>query len=142
MNSFVEDSLLKWNRSVIFRQVMKTCHLRYRILLFSRGYKTCSSLSLFCYAIFCVHSTFAITLKRKKKQVALLLVSCKCLVTVDVLWLFLAVHEKGLQCVIVVFPDHTHFLFVPLELLLLMKKTLVSMSMRCSCILIQNTCHD
>ena len=29
---------------------------------------------------------------------------------VSVLWLFLTVLWVGLQCVIVVFPDHTHFL--------------------------------
>ena len=32
------------------------------------------------------------------------------LVTVSVLWLFLTVPWVGLQCVIVVYPDHTHFL--------------------------------
>ena len=30
--------------------------------------------------------------------------------TVSVLWLFLMVPWVGLQCVIVVFPDHTHLL--------------------------------
>ena len=40
--------------------------------------------------------------------VALLLLSYKCVVAVDVLWLFLAVPWVGLQYVIVVFPDHTH----------------------------------
>ena len=34
-----------------------------------------------------------------------------CLVIVIVRWLFLAVPWVGLQCVIVVFPDHTHLLF-------------------------------
>ena len=33
----------------------------------------------------------------------------RCLVTFEVLWLFLTVLWVGLQCVIVVFPDHTHF---------------------------------
>ena len=37
--------------------------------------------SLFCYALLCVHSSFAIILKRKRKQVALLLLSYRCLVT-------------------------------------------------------------
>ena len=32
-------------------------------------------LSLFCYALLCVHSSFAIILKRKRKLVALLLLS-------------------------------------------------------------------
>ena len=43
--------------------------------------------------------------------VALLLLSCKCLVAVYVLWFFLTVPCVGLQCVIVVFPDHTHLHF-------------------------------
>ena len=68
-------------------------------------------LSLFCYALLCVHSNFAIILKRKKKLVALLLLSWGCIVTKNVLWLFLKVPLVGLQCVIVVFPDHTHLLF-------------------------------
>ena len=33
--------------------------------------------------------------------------------TVDVLWLFLKVLWVYLQCVMVVFPDHTHLLFEP-----------------------------
>ena len=32
--------------------------------------------------------------------------------TVNVLWLFLTVAWVGLRCVIVVFSDHTHLLFV------------------------------
>ena len=67
-------------------------------------------LSLFFYALLCVHSSFAIILKRKRKLVALLLLSYSCIVTVYVLWLSLMVPLVGLRCVIVVFPDHTHFL--------------------------------
>ena len=69
-------------------------------------------LSLFCYVLLCVHFSFAIILKRKRKlvHVALLLLSYRCIVTVNVLWLFLTVPWVGLQCVIVVFPDHTHLL--------------------------------
>ena len=44
--------------------------------------------------------------------VALLLLSYACLVTINVLWLFIMVTWVGLQCVIVVFPDHTHLLLV------------------------------
>ena len=69
-------------------------------------------LSLFCYALLCAHSSFAIILKRKRKLVALLLLSYRCIVTINVLWLFLMVPCVGIQCVIVVFPDHTHFLQV------------------------------
>ena len=69
-------------------------------------------LSLFCYALLCVHSSFAIILKRKRKPVALLFLSYRRIVTINVLWLFLMVLWVGLQCVIVVFPDHTHFLLL------------------------------
>ena len=68
-------------------------------------------LSLFWYALLCVFSSFAIILKRKRELVALLLLSYGCLPTVNVLWLFLTVLWVSLQCVIVVFPDHTHLLF-------------------------------
>ena len=67
-------------------------------------------LSLFCYALLCVHSSFAIILKTKRKLIALLLLSYRCIVTINGLWLFLAVPWVGLQYVIVVFPDHTHLL--------------------------------
>ena len=36
--------------------------------------------------------------------------------TVSVLWFFLMGTWVGLQCVIIVFPDHTHSLFAPLTL--------------------------
>ena len=48
-------------------------------------------LSLFCYALLCVHSSFAIILKRKMKLVALLLLSYISIVIINVLWLFLMV---------------------------------------------------
>ena len=67
-------------------------------------------LSFFCYALVCVHSSFAIILKRKRKLVALLLLSYRCVVIVNVLWLFLTVSWVGPQCVNVVFPDHTDLL--------------------------------
>ena len=68
-------------------------------------------LSLFCYTLLCVHSRFAIILKRKRKLVALLLLSYRCIVTINVLWHCLALPWVGLQCEIVVFSDHTHLLF-------------------------------
>ena len=71
-------------------------------------------LPLFCYALLCVHSRFAIILNRKRKLVVLLLLSYRCIVTINVLWLFLAEQWVGLQCVIVVFPDHAHLLFAQL----------------------------
>ena len=51
-----------------------------------------------CHALLCVHSSFAIILKRK--LVALLLLSYRCIVTINVLRLFLTVPWVGLQCVI------------------------------------------
>ena len=42
--------------------------------------------------------------------IALLLLSYRCIVTINVLWLFLTAWV-GLQYVSVVFPDHTHLLF-------------------------------
>ena len=45
-------------------------------------------------------------------MVALLLLSFRCLVTVNVLWLFLMVLLAGLQYLIVVFPIHTRLFFV------------------------------
>ena len=60
-------------------------------------------LSLFCYALLCVHSSFVIILKRKRKLVVLLLLPYRCIVTINILWLFLTVPWVSLQCVIVVF---------------------------------------
>ena len=69
-------------------------------------------LSLFCYALLFVHSSFALILKRKRKLVALFLLSNRCIftITIKVLWLFLRVPLVG-QYVIVVFHDHTHLIF-------------------------------
>ena len=79
------------------------------------------SLTLFClpfnfqlqfwYVLPFVCSSFEIILKRKRELVALLLLSYICLVTVNVLLPFFTVPWVGLQCVIVVFPDHTHLRF-------------------------------
>ena len=54
-------------------------------------------------------SSFAIILTRKRELVAHLLSSFLCLV--NVLWLLLTVPWAGMQCVIVVFSDHTHIHF-------------------------------
>ena len=53
---------------------------------------------------------FVIILKRKRNLVTVLLLPYRCNVTVHVMWLFITVPWVGLQCVIVVFPDHTHIL--------------------------------
>ena len=55
-------------------------------------------LSLFCYALLCVHSRFAIILKWKRKLVALLILFYRCIVTINVLWLFLTVPWAGGVC--------------------------------------------
>ena len=68
-------------------------------------------LYLFSYTLLCVHSGFAIILKKKRKLVALLVLSYRCSVAINVLWLFLTVPLVGLQCMIVVFPYHTHLPF-------------------------------
>ena len=65
---------------------------------------------MFCCAVLCVLSSFAIILMRKIELDALLSLSSWCLVTVVVLWLFLIVQWAGLQCVIVEFPDPTDLL--------------------------------
>ena len=62
---------------------------------------------MFCYAVPSVLSSFSIILMGMRELVALL---CLPDVTVGVQWLFPMVQWVGLQCVIVVFPDHTHFL--------------------------------
>ena len=59
-------------------------------------------LFLFCYALLCIHSSFAIILMGKRKLDALLLLSYRYILTIYVLWLFLTVPWVGLQCVIVV----------------------------------------
>ena len=51
----------------------------------------------------------------EKHAGCLLLLSYRCFVTVNVMWLFLMVPCVGLQCVIVVYPDHTHLLFSKLK---------------------------
>ena len=64
--------------------------------------------SLFCCSLLCVISSFTIILVGKRGLLALPCLSSCCLVIVIVLWLFLTVPWVGVQCVIVVFPDHTH----------------------------------
>ena len=65
---------------------------------------------MFCCALLCVHSSIAIILVGKRELVALLDLSFWCLVMVE--RLFLAVPRGCVRFVIVVFPDHTHLLFL------------------------------
>ena len=62
---------------------------------------------MFCCALLCDHSSFAIILKGKRELVALLSLSSWSLVIV--VWLFLAVPWVYPQFMIVVFPYHTYF---------------------------------
>ena len=66
--------------------------------------------SMFCCTLLYAPSSFAIILMGKREPVALLCLSSWCLVIVVLL--FLAVPWVCLQFVIVVFPDHTHLLFL------------------------------
>ena len=66
--------------------------------------------SMFCCTLLNVHSSIAIILIGKRGLVTLLNLSTWCLMMVE--RLFLAVPQGCLWFVIVVFPDHTHFLFL------------------------------
>ena len=66
--------------------------------------------SIFCCTLLYVHSSFSIILMGKRELVALLSVSSWCLMMVVLL--FLAVPWVYPRFVIVVFPDHTHLLFL------------------------------
>ena len=63
-----------------------------------------------CCTSLYVHSSIAITLMGKRELVALLNLSSWCLLRVK--RLFLVVPQGCLRFVIVVFPDHTHLLFL------------------------------
>ena len=66
--------------------------------------------SMFCCTLLYVHSSIAVILMGKRGLIALLNLSSWCLVMVE--RLFLAVPGGCLQFVIVVYPDHTHLLFL------------------------------
>ena len=65
---------------------------------------------MFCCLLLYVCSSIAIILMGKRELFALLNLSSWCLVMVE--RLFLSVPRGCLQFVIVVFPDHTHLLFL------------------------------
>ena len=65
---------------------------------------------MFCCTLLYVHSSIAIILMGKRELVALLNLSSWCLVMVE--RLFLPVPWGCLRFVIVVFPGHTHLLFL------------------------------
>ena len=66
--------------------------------------------SMFCCTLLYVQFSIAIILMGKRELIALLNLSSWCLVMVE--RLFLTVPRGCLQFVIVVFPDHTHLLFL------------------------------
>ena len=66
--------------------------------------------SMFWYTLLYVQSSIAIISLGKRELAALLDRSYWCLVMVE--WLFLAAPWGCLRFVIVVFPDHTHLLFM------------------------------
>ena len=66
--------------------------------------------SMFCYTLLYDHSSIAIILMGKRELAALLDLSSWCLVMVG--WLFLATPWGCLRFVFVVFPGHTHLLFL------------------------------
>ena len=70
--------------------------------------------SMFYSTLLYVHFSTAIILMGKRELIALLNLSSWCLVMVE--RLFLAVPRGCLQFVIVVFPDHTHLLFLIMDL--------------------------
>ena len=73
--------------------------------------------SMYCCTLLYAHSSIAIILMGKRELIALLNLSSWCLVMVE--RLFFSVPRGSLQFVIVVFPDHTHLLFLgPLLFLL------------------------
>ena len=70
--------------------------------------------SMFCCTLLYVHFSIAIILMGKRELIALLNLSSWCLVMVE--RLFLTVPRGCLQFVIVVFPDHTHLLFLQMNI--------------------------
>ena len=69
--------------------------------------------SMFCCTLLYVHFSIAIIKMGKRELMALLNLSSWCLVMVE--RLFLTVPQVCLQFVIVVFPDHTHLLFLKIS---------------------------
>ena len=72
------------------------------------------SVIVLCFVVRYIISILVIILMGKRELVALLNLSTWCLVMVE--RLFLAVPRGYLRFVIVVFPDHTHLLFLKLEI--------------------------
>ena len=69
---------------------------------------------MFCCTLLYVHSSNAIILTGKREPVSLLILSSWCLAMVE--RLYLAMPQGCLRFVIVVFPDHTHLLFLYVQM--------------------------
>ena len=95
--------------------------------------------SMFCCTLLYVHSSIAIILMGKRELIALLNLSSSCLVMVE--RLFLAVPRGCLQFVIVVFPDHTHLLFLRLLIQVYLARLRERMSKPCLVNLISKNTH-
>ena len=67
-------------------------------------------MSLFCFAVLCVLSSFAIISLGKKRAGCFSLLCSECHLAVIILRLFNTVPWVGLLYVIVAFPGHTHVL--------------------------------
>ena len=80
------------------------------------GVDSLCNCSMFCCTLLYVHFSIAIILMGKRELIALLNLSSWCLVMVE--RLFLTVPRGCLQFVIVVFPGHTHLLFLQFSFLL------------------------
>ena len=85
--------------------------------------------SVFCCTLLYALSSIAIILMGKRELIALLNLSSWCLVMVG--RLFLAVPRGCLQFVIVVFPDHTHLLFLMRRLSLIGIDAIWQVSLGC-----------
>ena len=84
-----------------------------------------------CCTLLYAHSSIAIILVGKRELVALLNLSSWCLVMVE--WLFLAVPLGFLWFAIVLFPDHTHLLFLTSWLLFVLFIVILLLSYLVSC---------
>ena len=87
--------------------------------------------SMFCCTLLYFHSSIAIILVGKRELIALLNLSSWCLVMV--VRLFLAMPRGCLQFVIVVFPDHTHLLFLNAWEKIISAETLLDYNMFVAC---------
>ena len=103
----IDKSLKDGNILTFSRQ---KCDFNYYFLIIVTPIVGVCNCSMFCCTLLCVRSSIAIILMGKRELIALLNLSSWCLVMVE--RLFLAVPQGCLRFVIVVFPDHTHLLFL------------------------------